>query len=42
MISISFKSTIHILAITALFVTTAMTMHAQVSLPAAGNINTVA
>lgn len=42
MISISFKSTIHILAITALFVTTAMTMHAQVSLPAAGNISTVA
>ena len=42
MISISFKSTIQILAITALFVTTAMTMHAQVSLPAAGNISTVA
>ena len=42
MISISFKSIIHILAITALFIITAMTMHAQVSLPAAGNISTVA
>jgi sugar lactone lactonase YvrE len=42
MISISFKSIIHILAITPLFIATAMTMHAQVSLPAAGNINTVA
>jgi sugar lactone lactonase YvrE len=42
MISISFKSTIHILAITVLFIATSMTMHAQVSLPAAGNIDTVA
>jgi hypothetical protein len=42
MISIPFKSIIQILAITALFITTAMTMHAQVSLPAAGNISTVA
>jgi hypothetical protein len=42
MISISFKSSIRILAITVLFIATAMTMHAQVSLPAAGNISTVA
>ena len=42
MISISFKSIIHILAITVLFIATAMTIHAQVSLPAAGKINTVA
>lgn len=41
MISISFKSSIRIPAITMLLVATAMTMHAQVSLPAAGDINTV-
>jgi len=41
MISISFKSSIRIPAITTLLVATAMTMHAQVSLPAAGDINTV-